>query len=397
MGNSIKVISELFAQNSSDVFCELNKFYFNSTAFISSIESNLNSNGVQFDKQPEKVLIKVRSFLDNINIVPFSSIEKFFDEKLINESYLILNTNGNYLYHDNKRIFWSEKVIEQFKIKCLNFISYYKLFNLLKKENFSDHHNDANTELIFYSSAKGIFKIKYETEPEIIGTEEITRQVEQLLELVESIQFKPFLKNALFNFSKDKCSISILEIIQEAKGISETTKRDYELASKLFDFDKFRDSLYKEKEKYFNGIREIVNKIFSQAIGIPISISATVFATYKIDDEPIILGIVLISFILYVILYVRLQITYKSDLKEIKKDFETDFKIIEEKSGLPKDIIKREETKVKKKLDNSISIVNWIVGTVIILGVLLAIYILYQIDYSEIIKIICPKNNNTSR
>ncbi|HCZ36317.1 MAG TPA: hypothetical protein DHV26_10380, partial [Cytophagales bacterium] len=240
-----------------------------------------------------------------------------------------------------------------------------------------------------YSSAKGIFKIKYAIEPTINDTEQITKQVNQLLELAESIQFRAFVKNALFNFSKDKCSISISEIIEEATNIAETTKRDYELASKLFDFDKFRDSLYKEKEKYFNGVREIVNRIFTQAIGIPISISATVFATYKIDDEPIILGIVLISFILYVILYVRLQLTYKSDLKEVRRDFKSDFKIIEEKSGLPKDIIQREEIKIKKKLDISISIVNWIVGIVIALGILLTVYILYQIEYTEMMKIIC--------
>ncbi|HCZ37120.1 MAG TPA: hypothetical protein DHV26_14460, partial [Cytophagales bacterium] len=130
--DKIEVISKLFIQNIPNVFCESKRFFFNSNAFVSSIEAGLNSKGIQFDKQPDKVLIKIRSFLDDLNIIPFSSIERLFDGRLINESYLILNTNGDYLYSNNDSKLWGKNVSERFRVKCLNVISYYRLFNLLR-------------------------------------------------------------------------------------------------------------------------------------------------------------------------------------------------------------------------------------------------------------------------
>lgn len=387
--DKINSISNLFSCNSSEIYCESNRFYHKISSFSTSIEQELKKNGVEFDKQPDKVLLKIKTFIHGINLISFQEIQKYFESFFLNEEFLILNVNGDYCYKVNSEIYWASNIEYAFKTICNNIIYYYELFNFLKSKDFADHHNDANTEIIFYSSAKGIFKIKYSAEPSIAYNNDTSDKTKVLLELARSVQIRSFFKNSLFGFSSDKCSISLNEIIEKSSSISETTNRDFELASKLFDFEKFKDSLYKEKEKYFNGIREIVNKIFSQAIGIPISISATVFATYKIDKEPIILLIVLASFILYVCLYIKLQLVYKFDLKETKNDFETDFDIIKEKSGLPKNIVEREKNKIDKKLNNSISMVNWVIGLVILLGILVIIYILYQINYNALLKTIC--------
>ncbi|MDA3616792.1 hypothetical protein [Polluticaenibacter yanchengensis] len=388
--DKITCISNILSRNSSEIYCESNRFYHKRHSFSNSIEEELVRTGIEFDKEPDKVLLKIKSFLDGINLISFQEIQKYFEPVFLNEDFLILNLNGDYYYKANSDIHWSDNAETTFNIRCQNIISYFELFNFLKSTDFADHHNDANTEIIFYSSAKGIFRITYAPEPSIPDNIDISNNTKVLLELAKSVQTRSFLKNSLFGFSSDKCSISLNEIIEKFSGINETTNRNFELASKLFDFDKFKDSLYKEKEKYFNGIREIVNKIFSQAIGIPISISATVFATYKIDKEPVMLLIVLASFILYVCLYVRLQLIYKYDLNEIKIDFESDFNIIKEKSGLPVNIVEREKNKINKKLTHSISIVNWIICLVIILGILVIVHILYQIDYHAVLKIIFP-------
>ncbi len=93
----------------------------------------------------------------------------------------------------------------------------------------------------------------------------------------------------------------------------------------------YKDSLYKEKEKYFLSIREIINKIFSQAVGIPISISATVFASYKVSDDNLMLLIVLLTFFIYVVFYIKIQLIYRADIGELKNDFTKDFDVIKSK------------------------------------------------------------------
>ena len=247
----------------------------------------------------------------------------------------------------------------------------------MKSDNFSDHHNDANYEIIIYNQTKGIFKINYQQ----INSKKFDFNIEpiviNLINIGSPVELKPFFKNALFEISSSKISIHINEIISQAKEIIELSQRNYDLVSKQFDFDKFKDSLYKEKEKYFTNIREIVNKIFSQAIGIPLSISAAVFTTYKVSNDVFMLLIIWISYITYVIFYIKIQMFYKGDLLELKSDFNNDFSIIKSKSGLSNSIINFEKDKIENKLKKAIGMIGLLIGITFVLSILFSIYIIY--------------------
>lgn len=388
MIEKINKISFLFSQHNNLFYCEANKFFIKD--LNADIEKYCTSNNIIITNEIEHHLIKIKSYLKIENVFCFDKLEQYFDCGHLKKSFCVFDNTGNYCYHDPLKLtyFWNDKVDENFKLTCTNLFSYYKFYSYLISEDFADHHNDANTEIVIYSSANGIFRITYDTLPQNDFNFDISAFVEELISISTPVQIRSFFKNALFTFSNGKGYIAISEIIKEANQIVDTTKRDFELASKEFNFDRFRDALIKEKEKYFNSIREIINKIFSQAIGIPISISASVFATYKVDNDSFMLFIVLLAFALYVAFYIKFQFIYKNELIDLNTDFERDFEIIKYKSGLPIESIKFEKEKIEKKIQKSILMINWLIGLVIAMGFLVFFYILYQISLSQTILLI---------
>jgi len=381
--DKLNIISELLSQNQDLIICEANRIYV--TPLTDSVEKNCKAKDIPTEKQGDRLLVKVKSYLNNIQLVCYEEVEKYFENDILDNEFAIIGNNGNYCYHstNNNEFNWNVSVNPEFVQGCKNLFAYYKLYNFLISEDFADHHNDANTEIVIYSSAKGIFRIVYNSVPEIEKTNDITNDISTLIDVAEPVQIRSFIKNALFTFSNGKGIISINDIIKKSQEIAETAKRDFELASKQFDFEKFKDSLFKEKENYFNSIREIVNKIFSQAIGIPISISATVFATYEVKDDTIMLLIVLLAFFLYVCFYIKIQLVYKSDISELNQSFIRDFEIIKTKSGLPESSINNEKNKIDRKICNSLLMINWLIGVVIGLGLLVALYIIYEISLPQ--------------
>jgi hypothetical protein len=386
----INIISDLFHNHSESFFSDLNNFYYqNDSSNLNIINDYCNSQEIPFNNEGDRSLVKIKTYL-GLAVISFKEIDKYLDYNHIYSDFIIFDNYGNYCYYcfNEKVKYFREKGNNNFKLVCENYISYFTLYNFLISQSFADHHNDANNEIVFYTSTKGIFKILYNTLPNIIHDKNIGDLVSSFIESAESVQIRPFIKNSLFAVSNGTGTITITDIILLSKEIVDMSNRDLELALKQFDFDKFRDSLYKEKDKYFFSIREIISKIFNHAIGIPISISATVFATYKVSNDHIMLLIVLLSFILYVSFYIRIQYYYKSDILQIHDDFKNDFLIISSKSGLPIDIIKKEKNKIDRKINSSLTLISFLIYIVIGLGILVAWYILYSIFISDPVTIL---------
>lgn len=258
-----------------------------------------------------------------------------------------------------------------------NRLSYYQLYNTLKAGNFADHHNDAEKEIIIYNSAKGILKIQYPV-PAPRFTRPIQQAVTHLLAALTNELLKIYLKNSLFEFATGN-TLQIEEFISKESDIVSAAKRDQELATKQFDFEKFRDSLYNQKDKFFNTVRDLLSKIYSQIIGIPISITASVFAAYKIDHDRLVSVLILVSFLLYVVIYLVTQYTYYKDIQEVKTDFERDFSDIQLKSGLPADVVKLEYTKVADKIGTAKNISLILMFSIVALGICVVFFIANQI------------------
>lgn len=389
MKTKLDLISNIFKQNDKLFIKDGRVFFHNDPILIDFF----NNNTIYFESDGLDFKLKLSSFFEGTKIFLFKDGLKDFEVKNLENIFIILSINGDFLLHKpNEEIQYSDNVDNEFKLITSNLILYYRFFKFLISTNFSDHFNDSKNEIILYSSSKGIFKINYSDTPNITFKKEENLLVE-LISIGNQVHYKTFLKNSIYNINNNKGFVTIDEIIENAEIIIENTIRDFELASKRFDFEKFRDSLYKEKEKYFNNIRELVNKVFNQALGIPISISASLFAVNDVKSL-LALFIVLLAFVFYIFYYIKIQKIFLSDLNEIENDFKNDFSIISQNSGLNVSVINNEKNKIEKKIYLTKKLIDILMIITVILGSLLSIYIISQMLTIEIANILTNFFNN---
>lgn len=356
-----------------------------------SEQTTLTKFNIEGEPYGDTVRLQLKRFFPGFAVKYSPVLNNDLKADEINSVFLVVDAikKSVILFENNKYEQFGvlDKVLQ---IHVNNIVSYFRLFNFLKSTDFCDYFNSANNQIVVYSSAKGVYKINYDTIPVIPNDSDIENNISEFIKTANPVELRPFFKTSIFAFTNGTGFIKLNDLIKNSVEIVFSAKRDHDLVLKQFDFEKFRDSLYREKEKYFTNIREIINKIFSQAVGIPISISAAVFATYKVSDDPLMLFLVMLSFVVYVFFYVKIQLVYKSDIKEIQTDFNKDFDIIISKSGLQTDVIVKEREKIKRKISSSLEMLNYLIGTVIILGLLVCLYISYEIGKSETFYLLLP-------
>jgi hypothetical protein len=367
------------------VFCKLLEQYRGSFAVSTSRTLIFNGNpetiqpalagiGISGSVDIDGFLISLAGIAGRYKIVFERWLDQDFDDTNLLTDTIFIHLSGEYVLYQNG-IITEHSVGEDFKNEISTIVTYYKLARALKVEAVSDHHNEARKEFVFYSSTRGVIKIAYSP---VAPKRQLGIQADKVDSLIQNIaapNHKIFFINGLFKISNEKTSIDLLTIIDNAESLTTIIKRDYEITLKQFDFEKFKDNLLKEKDKYFNSIREIINKVFGQLIGIPISISASAFATYKVEHEPFTLALIFFGFIFYVVLYVKIQLTYKSDLMEIQSDFERDFDDIKLKSGLATSVIEGEKGKIENKINRTRSMINLLIGGITVLGISFVLYL----------------------
>jgi len=301
--------------------------------------------------------------------------QRWIEPDQVDENFIVLDPDGSAVLYYEKEFY--HIAADKWLIEVKNLVSYYQLYNYLKSAEFADHHNSAIEEIIIYNSARGILKIKY-ANPAPLFSVPIQKSVEKLLEALKDLQFRNYFKNSLFDVANGNV-IELVEIIHAYQVILSTARRDQEIAIRQFDFQKFRDALYNQKDKFFVDIRDLISKIFAQMIGIPIAITAAVYTTYKTEHNTTVSLLILVSFMVYVIMYVFIQLTYYRDIQSIKSDFLRDFNIIQTKSGLPEAIITEEYNKVDRKILTTSRIAIILIAAVCILGLAVVVFILTQL------------------
>ncbi len=268
---------------------------------------------------------------------------------------------------------------QDFVKKVRNTVAYFQFFTYLKSSEFCDYFNAANNEIIIYNSNNGVQRITFETVPfldSIIVNTEIA--VKKLLDFARPLEFRFFFQNATYILGGSTGTTKLIDIINEYIKIIAITQRDYQLVSKKFSFDNFQNGLIKEKNKYFNSIRDVLAKVANQAVGIPISIGATVFTSYKVTGDLMLLMLLLLTFFLYLYFYWKFQNFYKSDINEVRRDFNRDFEKIKANSGLMTAEVESERNAIVNRLDRTESIIRWLKITVLGLGLVVTIFIIKQ-------------------
>jgi len=351
--------------------------------------SILKTSSIEFQDTFEGLEIKTSK--KNFDNKVFYNIEHFLHDFKIDDvasDFLILFFYDSFLFYNsanNKRYNNKGEIINNYLIE--NSISSLKVISTLKEKVIADYVNTIETEIVFYSTSNGIFKLKYPlTTPHFDESSSIKENCDSFLNKISSIDFKRFFVNELFHFLKNSKE-QYIDLITYLPEILLEAERNLDIYSKKFSFEKLKTKLIEEKDKYFENLREILGKVFNQLISIPISTTAVVFSVYKIDSAFGLL-IILLSYFIYTLYLIHFLKTYQGDLREIETEFDRDFEIIADKSGLEEIIINTEEQKINRRIKNIKQIISAMKIAIIFFFFLILVLVFNQITISLKLKII---------
>jgi hypothetical protein len=338
--------------------------------------------GLTYEDDVDKLIFKTKDFLDGSNIYCFELLPKRITKEVFDNSFFIYSSlidNFAYFEKNQEKFTFFDPANTSFVERVNACYYYFRVLFALCEDEFCDHHNEANKQLVFYSNSNGILKLGYDLEPDVnINYHE--SEITKFEEYSKSSIYKTFLINTFYEVKSGHDTLHIHELLDRLGFIIKIGYKNQELASKQFDFENFKKKLYKEKEKYFSTIRDVVNKIFAQIIGVPVSISASVLASYKVqaDGDCVLLIFIMAAFIIYTVYFVIIQITYYSDLAEIESDFNRDFTIISTESGISASDIDYESQKINKKIRTANNLLIFLIVIVLLLSILVMFHLLNQ-------------------
>ncbi|MCP1384783.1 hypothetical protein [Runella salmonicolor] len=348
----------------------------------------LGSNKIEIDLDflidENGVFVDLNDFYQNVNLSP-DILRKNFYILIYLDSFFGYNQGVGTSYLGEIEVF--DNYLQT------NTLAYINLRNRLKKEDFADYENFASEEIIFYTGTKGVLKLRIPSIPIFLDTSiDYSKYVNEIIDKMNSKDFTIHFKNVLFSLEKKSANSQIEVFYLNISSLLQEANNNYELQLKNFSFEKFKNDLLKEKEKYFASLREILGKILTQILGVPISIAASTFASYKIDNIYI-LYLVLLSFLIYIIFAIYFQTIYYSDVLEVEKAFNKDFAKIASDSGLPELEVNSSRDSIKRRIKvikNSIII---FIASVVTLGLLFVFYMMFQIKQGDF----SPKNDKVPR
>jgi hypothetical protein len=382
MNSMVESIAKIIANPNNCFSVQDGRFY--SEKNLTQIKSELDALGLQLHEESSFLWIEEEQ-PNGVYIVPLKNILEVSAKRFESQDVWIFELNGFWAKAKNRgsdiEISPQAAIEESTRVK--NCVNYSRVLNhLIKKVEPEDllydgDYNGAEGVIVLHSSANGVFKIFHKQSiPEF--SQSIVQSAEALLKFSSS-QYKPYFINALFTLRPNELSITIEDLLANARTLTDNTRRNFELAQKQFDFTKFKDALLAEKDKYFNSIREVAGKIFSQVIGIPISLTGAIYASYKLSGDPTAIVVIIIAFVVYTFFYLVLQYGNFRDLRELRRDFMRTFVIIRTKSGLPKAVVNREYQVIIGRFRRYLNVSRVIIGVVIVLLVLAVGYMSVQL------------------
>lgn len=299
----------------------------------------------------------------SINLRQFSSL--FYDRdhflrESINQSVFDSNI-GILFYTPDKFLFYESsscRVYINSDITTDNLVEntryYLKFYNLFESLGISEYDSSTNHEFILVDPDKGKFLLGYPVIPPSfqlgINLKDKYAKFEKMNDRQEfRLLFKRKVIESLAPFEHDQRFPKLAENIET---IIRDTENDYEVFLRKFNFDELKKNFRKERDEYFDQVRDIVERLLSKVVSIPISVSAAAITIYNLKDDPNYLVIVIVSlaYVAYSIFTSFLLRLLHLDSLEINRDLNNDLQIIAKSSNISSDILERESSKVYKKI-----------------------------------------------
>lgn len=294
------------------------------------------------------------------------------------KTIVLLNHNDSLVFFDINRKNQSDS-----KFFISNVLAYKKFLALLKDERLTDYNSYPENKLLFISSTFGINKISYDISNDLSLDENIDffKDVENFNDCLQKDDvFVGYLKNEIIKIIQGiDYTNQINHILKNLNFIIDNTEKEFNIYLKKFSFDELRKNLISEKDAFFSNIRDLLGKIFTQIIAIPISITAFYISLQNINRINFVY-IFTAFYILITFFALTIQISYFFDNKYIHFDFKKAFRKIEAESGLDHIIIKNEKEKIHYKIIFNYVLIGILVLITITLIVVTIIFAIIKLD-----------------
>jgi len=368
---------------------EPNILYLNNSE---SVIKTLLEHNINFQKRPDRlevdlnnIVIDTRVFINEIEFRKW--IKRANHKPNWDKNIAILDFNNGGLYFDHKESITKVNTVSTNVFFIENYVWYLKFIEVLKSGvRISNFFDKIKGEAILYSSTKGIMYLQVPNLPiHLDFNKDYSSIFQKLLNRLDDSNFENQFKNRLFELPKIPSESQIDTLVSHLDTIIQETENNVQLILSQFSFDKFKSDLQKEKEKYFTSLRDLLSKIFSQVIGIPISIGASLFSSYKITNKYVIICI-LLAIGVYVFFAVHNQLLLLKDVKEIEHDFNKDFEKIKVKSGMDVSDLSVEQNKIKRRIQVVKDTIGYFLISLALLSMLLLFFMIGQLENPSLIK-----------
>ncbi|WP_111308673.1 hypothetical protein [Confluentibacter sediminis] len=310
---------------------------------LQEYEDLLNQNKIEFTQKAGKYCIEKQSlpFSFFINEVEFKkeARHKHFQKNCVihnfqKDSFLFYDkSNGltylngtditeNYLF-SNALLFFEAK---DFFEKNAEYFQ--------GKFEFTDFYSLASRKIIFSSlSQKRRITLTFPKTgiPELDFTTNYSDAYKEFIELFnENKHYPSFLKNSMISNLLQEHDDLFVGFFKRLDKINLDAKLNFNVYLHELSLDKIKTEYKEYKKKYYGSQNDILNKISSQVLALPISVAGSAFAFYKLKDSPpaiILICLALLAFVSYVSYIVSI---YWSDIKTMKNLMDYDFSILEE-------------------------------------------------------------------
>lgn len=283
--------------------------------------------------------------------------------------------------------------------KVIHNIHQYKLVLefFLNTPEFTPYISPTENQFTLISKTHGVFNIGFKLPDTAffrgLNLKGIFSRFQEEFRKKEFIQFfKEIVIASVHNTAEED---RFNEIIKENNALLNLARRDYETYVSNFAFDKIKSEFKEEREKYFDTIDKNIGSIGKQVISFPLTFGATIFASYKVKDQPGFLILILIAYFLYTIIAFLVLNMTAYNVKCLRRDVNQEENTIQDSYGIIYEDFKSDFKKIRNKIANLRVIIGVLYFVLIALLTLFAAFTFHYleiVDLSLVLKEIQPKN-----
>lgn len=322
-----------------------NELSYNSESEIITISSDDTSNIEAVLSDFTKIHGGIEFSVNTFNYV------LFFDENEFSEKWkkaiapdrdiAILNTNAKNKFYScgTKSYYLDFDLSNSFFFK--NIFTYNYFIDFFKTKSADEFNKfqfvdsfDINSRKLFFTSSKepGKLVISYPSDlPEFNVEYDNFNNFERLKESFEPANknLPIFIKNEIFKYFNDKNNEDgFVALFKNLKQILDLADKNYQIYLHDLSLDKIKTDYKEYKQKYFTSQNDILTKITTQVVALPISIAASAFSLYNLKGELFPTLIVIFGLIGYIIYVTFILNIYFSDINNLNKLAQKDYSIL---------------------------------------------------------------------